>query len=90
MSLTNDESNLGNQSDSPSSEECSNYMTFITVVKSESKKESENVENLEQNNSLDEGSKDEREIYEACDQLFEESLKLNIVVKLEESTRSMN
>lgn len=48
-------------------------MAFTSIIKSESKKENEKVENLEQTNISQE---DEEDIQEAYDQLLEESLKL--------------
>lgn len=48
-------------------------MAFTSIIKSESKKENEKVENLEKTNISQE---DEEDIQEAYDQLLEESLKL--------------
>lgn len=77
VSLTNYEFSSGNHSDFSSYEKCLIYLTFASVIKSQT----ENVEDLEENNSSKERSNDERDKHDAYDQLFKESLKLKNVIK---------
>ncbi|XP_022872986.1 uncharacterized protein LOC111391932 [Olea europaea var. sylvestris] len=81
LSLTNDDSNFSEQSDSLSSEEKKGYMTFVSTVKSESDKESEKVEEEVESNKFGDDSEDETDIHEAYQLLFKESLKIKKVNK---------
>ncbi|XP_022866044.1 uncharacterized protein LOC111385848 [Olea europaea var. sylvestris] len=81
VSLTDDDSNLREQSDSSSSEEENCYMAFVSTVKSESDKESEKVEEEVESNKSSDDSEDETDIHETYQLLFKESLKIKKVNK---------
>lgn len=79
ISLTDDEFSSGNQSETSNSEKYLNYIAFIFIVKNESRKGDEKVENLEETDSSQEELEDWGDIQEAYDQLFVESLKLKML-----------
>ncbi|XP_022883408.1 uncharacterized protein LOC111400215 [Olea europaea var. sylvestris] len=79
--LTDNDSNLSEQSDSSSSEEEKGYMAFVSIVKSESDKESEKVEEEGKSNKSGDDSEDETNIHETYQLLFKESLKIRKVNK---------
>ncbi|XP_022891832.1 uncharacterized protein LOC111406675 [Olea europaea var. sylvestris] len=81
VSLTDDDSNSSDQSDSLSSGEEKGYMAFVSTVKSESNKESEKVEEEVESNKSRDDSEDETDIHEAYQLLFKESLKIKKVNK---------
>ncbi|XP_022861288.1 uncharacterized protein LOC111381706 [Olea europaea var. sylvestris] len=81
VSLTDDDSNLSEQSDSSSSEEEKGYMASVSTVKSESDKKSEKIEEEVESNKFGDDSEDETDIHEAYQLLFKESLKIKKVNK---------
>ncbi|XP_022858736.1 girdin-like [Olea europaea var. sylvestris] len=81
VSLTDDEFNSSEQSDSSSSENERNYMAFVSRVKSESDKESEKAEEEKHSENSEEESEDEIDIHETYQLLFKESLKIKRVNK---------
>ncbi|XP_022849834.1 uncharacterized protein LOC111371915 [Olea europaea var. sylvestris] len=81
VSLTDDDPNLSEQSDSSSSEEEKGYMAFVSTIKSESDKESETVEEEVESNKSGDDSEDEIDIHEAYQLLFKKSLKIKKVNK---------
>ncbi|XP_022890228.1 uncharacterized protein LOC111405526 [Olea europaea var. sylvestris] len=81
VSLTGDDYNLSEQSDSSSSEEEKGYMAFVSTFKSESDKESEKVEEEVESNKSGDDLEVEADIHEAYQLLFKESLKIKKVNK---------
>lgn len=75
VTLTVDDYNFKNQSDTFTPEDSWNYMALTFIVKYESKEDSK-IENLETTNFSQEESDDEENLQEAYDKIFEESLKL--------------